>query len=186
VRRTTVADPIETMAEALWDDHRDRSDDPPWGDRELHARFEQAYRDTARSVLASLSKHRDDIQIVVADALADHETRHMLDHWPSSCVTDAVLAYLAGGTAGDDQPAETFVDVVPSMDAFHAQVNAADRGASELEKALGRVAEVAGGERLVPALDALHDALAAGLHPFQLRALAAGLAKGWAKGERRG
>jgi hypothetical protein len=45
---------VEVAARALWDAHRDHSEDPPWGDPELHARFEQHYRDTARAVLAAV------------------------------------------------------------------------------------------------------------------------------------
>jgi hypothetical protein len=64
----------------------------------------------------------------------------------------------------------------------YPHVHAGEVGASELERALARVAALAGPDQLVPALEALADALAAGIQPIQLRSLAVGLADGMRKG----
>lgn len=47
-----VTPAVERAAEALWDRRRDHSEDPAWGSPELHARFEQSYRDDARAALS--------------------------------------------------------------------------------------------------------------------------------------
>ncbi|MEV8029231.1 hypothetical protein [Cellulosimicrobium funkei] len=51
---TPTDEQVEKAAEALWDAHRDRSEDPPWGHPELHAKFEESYRVTARAVLVAV------------------------------------------------------------------------------------------------------------------------------------
>lgn len=62
---TPTDEQVEKAAEALWDAHRDRSEDPPWGHRELHAKFEESYRVTARAVLVAVGPH------IAAQALRD-------------------------------------------------------------------------------------------------------------------
>lgn len=72
---------VERVAEALWDHRRDPCGDLAWGHPELHANFENSYREMARAAIAAMTPTQvdgDDLEALVALALeeVDHGDRN--------------------------------------------------------------------------------------------------------------